>query len=117
MRKIIFINIFLLLQVISFAQKEKRKGNDKLFAEYEDTLKVIANTIIHANSELEKRNANDAFIKNLKEVLQYEKSFRFPFDSLPPTISNLTAPDYSFRIFNWPLQKDNNSYEYYAIVH
>jgi len=94
----------------------KLKGNNRLIAEYEDTLKVMAHTIMNAETETEKRLANTAFITNLTEVLQYEKSFKFPFDSLT-TIARILSPDNTFRIFNWLLKKDNGAYEYYAIVH
>ena len=83
--------------------------------EYQDTLQTMANIIMSADSENKKRSANKAFIQHLKEVLQYKKSFKFPFDSLS-TIARLTSPDNSFRIFNWLLQKNDGFYEYYAIV-
>ena len=111
MKKICFL-VFALYSLISSAQK----GNNNLFTEYEDTLKVMAHTIMNAETETEKRLANTAFITNLTEVLQYEKSFKFPFDSLP-TISRILSPDNTFRIFNWLLKKDNGAYEYYAIIH
>ena len=111
MKKICFL-VFTLHSLSIFAQK----GNNNLFAEYEDTLKVMAHTIMNAETEAEKRLANTAFITNLNEVLQYEKSFKFPFDSLP-TIARILSPDNTFRIFNWLLKKDNGAYEYYAIVH
>jgi hypothetical protein len=93
-----------------------QKGNNKLIAEYEDTLKVIAHKIMNAESEEQRRLANNAFITNLNQALQYEKSFAFPFDSLV-TISRIKSPDNIFRIFNWLLRKDNGTYEYYCIVH
>ena len=111
MRKISLL-LFILISLNSSAQK----GNNNLFAQYEDTLKIMAHTIMNAETETEKRLANTAFITNLTEVLQYEKSFKFPFDSLP-TIARILSPDNTFRIFNWLLKKDNGAYEYYAIVH
>jgi hypothetical protein len=111
MRKISLL-LFILISLNSSAQK----GNNNLFAQYEDTLKIMAHTIMNAETETEKRLANTAFITNLTEVLQYEKSFDFPFDSLP-TIARVLSPDNTFRIFNWLLKKDNGAYEYYAIVH
>ena len=112
MRKILFINIFILFFISSSAQK----GNNKLITEYEDTLKVIAHLIMNGETEEKRILANNAFIQSLTEVLQYEKAFKFPFDSLP-TIARLTSPDNTFRIFNWLLKKDNGSYVYYGIVH
>ena len=112
MKKLILINILFTISLSVFAQK----GNNSLFAEYEDTLKVIAHQIMNAETEAEKRLSNQAFITNLTEVLQYEKSFKFPFDSLI-TIARVKSPDNSFRIFNWLLKKDNGTYEYFGIVH
>ena len=112
MKKTILINILAFLCISAFAQK----GNNSLFAEYEDTLKIMAHQIMNAETEAEKRIANTEFITNLTEVLQYEKSFKFPFDSLP-TIARISSPDNTFRIFNWLLKKDNGNYEYFGIVH
>lgn len=111
MQKISLI-LFILINLNSFAQK----GNNKLIAQYENTLKVMAHTIMNATTETKKRSANTKFITKLTEVLQYEKSFRFPFDSLV-TIARIRPKDGSFRIFNWLLKKDNGSYEYYALIH
>ena len=117
MKKIFLINICILFSLSVFSQNIfLQKGNNKLIAEYEDTLKIIAHRIMHAESEEERRLANNAFIKDLNEVLQYQKAFNFPFDSLI-TISRIKSPDNTFRVFNWLLRKDNNTYEYYAIVH
>lgn len=112
MKKIIIFNICILFSLSAFSQK----GNNRLFSEYEDTLKVIANKVMNLPFEAEKRIANDALIEYLSEVLSYEKSFNYNFDSLI-TISRLKSPDKRFRIFNWLLKKDNNTYEYYGIVH
>jgi len=112
MKKLILINILVFLCFSAFAQK----GNATLFAEYEDTLKVMAYTIMNADTEEEKRTANTAFIENLTEVLQYEKSFKFPFDSLVNT-GRVYSPDNTFRIFSWLFEKDNGTYEYYGLVH
>ncbi|MBT4882068.1 MAG: hypothetical protein HON40_05905, partial [Flavobacteriales bacterium] len=107
MKKTILINILVFLCISAFAQK----GNATLFAEYEDTLKVMAHTIMNADTEEAKRTANTAFIENLTEVLQYKKSFKFPFDSLVTT-GRVYSPDNTFRIFSWLLKKDNGTYEY-----
>ena len=112
MKKIIIFNICILFSFSAFTQK----GNNQLFSEYEDTLKVIAERVMNLPLEAEKRIANDALIEYLSEVLLYEKSFNYNFDSLI-TISRIKSPDKRFRIFNWLLKKDNNTYEYYGIVH
>ena len=76
-----------------------------LIKEYEDTLKVIAEKIMFSKIESERIEANKGFIPILKEVLSYNKSIKYPFDSLP-TISILSPKDNSFRIFNcWNHEK------------
>ena len=112
MKKIFLIKICISLSLSVFSQK----GNIKLIKEYEDTLKIIANKIMNAPNEKDREIANNAFIKNLNDVLKYEKSFNFPFDSLK-TISKLKSPDKLFRIFSWILKKENGTYNYYGIVH
>ena len=112
MKRIFLINFFLMLSLSLFSQK----GNLKLIAEYEDTLKIMAHQIMNGDSEKDRTVANNAFIINLTEVLQFDKSFSYPFDSLL-TIAKIKSPDKSFRIFNWLLRKENNTYENYAFVH
>ena len=90
--------------------------SNKLIKEYEDTLKIIAEQIMFAKKESDRINANNGFIPILKEVLSFEKSFKYPFDSLE-TLSILSPDDKSFRIFNWILRKDNGTYEYFCLIH
>ena len=112
MKKIftIFCTFFLLSSVSG------QKVSKQLIAEYEDTLKVMAHTIMNAQTEQEKSVANHAFIKTLKEVLQYERSFNYPFDSLK-TISIKTSSDNRVRVYTWILKKDSGTYQYFGFVH
>ena len=88
----------------------------KLIKEYEDTLKVIAEKIMYSDNEQERVNANNGFISILKDVLSYDKSYKYPFDSLE-TISILSPENKSFRLFNWILRKDNGTYSYFCLFH
>ncbi len=111
MKKIFFLLFFTITTSI-FAQKVSKQ----LIAEYEDTLKIMAHTIMNGENEQVKTSANQAFITTLKEVLQYERSFNYPFDSLK-TISVKTSSDNKVRIYTWLLKKDNGSYQYFGFVH
>ena len=102
--------------ILIFGNGHAQNVSNKLIKEYEDTLKVIAEQIMFAKKESDRVKANDGFIPILKEVLSFEKSFKYPFDSLQ-TLSILTPEDKSFRIFNWILRKDNGTYNYYCLVH
>ena len=64
----------------------------ELISEYEDTLKFMAQIIMNGENDSVKQKANDGFIITLKDVLQYERSFNYPFDSLN-TISVETSSD------------------------
>ena len=71
----------------------------KLIKEYEDTLKIIADKIMFSKIEEDRIRANDGFMTILKDVLSYEKSYKYPFDSLE-TISILSPADKNFKLFN-----------------
>ena len=111
MKKIFFLLFFTITTSI-FAQKVSKQ----LIAEYEDTLKIMAHTIMNGENQAVKTEANNAFISTLQEVLQFERSFNYPFDSLK-TISIKTSSDSKVRIYTWLLKKDNGSYQYFGFVH
>ena len=106
-----FLIFFIFFTTTTFAQR----GNTALIAEYEDTLKIISKKIMTDELEKDRRVANNAFITHLDEVLKFEKSFEYPFDSLQ-TVSVITSPDNEFRIYTWMLRKRNGTYEYFGRV-
>ena len=109
--------LFLLLFIFFYSQNTfSQNVSNKLIQEYEDTLKIIAEQIMFAKKENDRINANNGFIPILKEVLSFDKSYKYPFDSLQ-TLSILSPEDNSFRIFNWILRKDNGTYDYFCIIH
>ena len=112
MKKIFFLTLFSILNISVFSQKVSKQ----LIAEYEDTLKVMAHTIMNGENQAVKTEANNAFISTLQEVLQFERSFNYPFDSLK-TISIKTSSDSKIRIYTWLLRKDNGNYQYFGFVH
>jgi len=112
MNRIITIVAFLIISIPIYSQKVSKK----LLAEYEDTLQEMVFQIINGEDEGARNEANTAFTKTLIEVLNYNNSFNFPFDSLF-NISKIYSPDKAFRIFSWILKNDNNKYRYYGIVH
>ena len=76
----------------------------------------MAHTIMNGENQAVKTEANNAFISTLQEVLQFERSFNYPFDSLK-TISIKTSSDSKIRIYTWLLRKDNGNYQYFGFVH
>jgi len=111
MKKLFSFLLPLLLCSNVFSQNVSKK----VIAEYEDTLKVMAHGIMNGETEEQRREFHNGFIKELEEVLHYKQSFRYPFDSLI-TISCLTSGDNKFRLFNWILKLDNGKYQYFCLV-
>lgn len=75
----------------------------------EDSLKVLADSMINAVTPAKRFRSDSSFVRVLVRALQYRNSFSYPFDSIQ-TISRLYAPDSSFRIFTWQLKKDEYMY-------
>ena len=69
MKKIFFLTLFSILTISVFSQKVSKQ----LIVEYEDTLKVMAHTIMNGENQAVKTEANNAFISTLQEVLQLLK--------------------------------------------
>ena len=51
----------------------------------------------------------------LSRTLKLKNSFDFIFDSLN-TISILKSPDNYFKIYNWFIENDDNTYRFYAMI-
>ncbi|HVZ57727.1 MAG TPA: hypothetical protein VG870_13805 [Chitinophagaceae bacterium] len=72
----------------------------------EDSLKVLAKTLIVDSLEASRMRADSQFIRTLVRALQVRNSFSYPFDSVLG-VSHLYAPDSTFRIFSWNLSYDD----------
>ena len=110
MKKISFIFLLFFSQVI-FSQDLSQK----VLQEYEDTLSTLAHTIMYGENETIRFEANKGFVSELLEVLKYNNSYNYPFDSLK-SISILHPDDHSFRLFNWIIRKDDGEIKYHAYV-
>ena len=73
----------------------------------EDSMKSHAFKIINGINDFDRLKADSIFTRMLMRALVFTNSFYYPFDSLG-TISQLYAPDSSFRIFTWQLVINEN---------
>jgi hypothetical protein len=73
----------------------------------EDSLKNFGFNIINNEDPAIRLRSDSNFTKTIVRALKIPFSFDFPFDSLV-TISKITAPDSSFRIFTWQVLKDES---------
>jgi hypothetical protein len=81
----------------------------------EDTLGVLGYAIVNDSIEAERFAACKVFITTLVRALKTENSFSYPFEQIK-TMSVLTPPDSSFRIFTWQLFVNDSTYRYYGAI-
>ncbi|MBN8677003.1 MAG: hypothetical protein J0M29_02190 [Chitinophagales bacterium] len=113
----------LLLSSTLFAQKKhKTEPAGPLSADavvqlqgIEDTLGVLGYAIVNDSIEAERFAACKVFITTLVRALRVENSFSYPFEQLK-SVSILTPPDSTFRIFTWQLFVNDSTYRYYGAI-
>jgi hypothetical protein len=98
-----------------FAQHSDESGNIKQLQVYQDSLSSLGKKFINDDNELERKNANYAFIKTLVSALKVPNSFLYPFDSVK-SVSIINSPDNRFRIISWPIENEDGSYRFYGTI-
>jgi hypothetical protein len=81
----------------------------------EDTLGVLAFVMVNDSIEQERFAACRELITRLVKALKTDNSYKYPFDRLK-SISILSPPDSSFRIFTWQLFVNDSTYRYYGAI-
>jgi hypothetical protein len=104
-----------ILPLFVFAQHSDESGRIKRLHTYEDSLTSLGKQFINNDNEMERKNANYAFIKTLVSALKIPNSFLYPFDSVK-SVSILNSPDNRFRIISWPIVNDDGSYRFYGTI-
>lgn len=97
------------------AQRPEEKDRHRTLKIYEDSLVSLGKKLINDENDLERKNANYAFIKTLVSALKIPGSFLYPFDSLK-SISLLQSPDKKFKIFSWHVINQDGSYRFYGAI-
>ena len=114
-RLIITCLVLAILPQFIFAQHSDESGNIKQLQIYEDSLSSLGKKFINDDNELERKNANYAFIKTLVSALKVPNSFLYPFDSVK-SVSIVNSPDNRFRIISWPVANQDGSYRFYGTI-
>lgn len=118
MRTAPFIILFSCLIIFFQGEKSFAKISEEDLKElklYEDSLKVIADSIVNGSEQGVRQYACYEFIPMLVRALKIENSYEYPFDSLT-RINIMYADDGNFRIFNWDLQKTTGVYRYFGAI-
>lgn len=89
--------------------------NKKTLRGMEDSLKYYSKRMVMEEDASARFYADSVFIKKLVQALKVPGSFEYPFDSIK-TVSKLYAPDSSFRIYTWEIQKDESYFRQYGAI-
>ncbi len=106
MKKLFSLSLALFFCVFAFAQYFIA-ADLKFLQQKEDSMKWNADKIINGINPNDRLKADSIFTRMLVRALKTTNSFYYRFDSLA-TISQLYAPDSSFRIFTWQLVINDN---------
>lgn len=105
-RSVIVLLLTLFFCKLSFAQPITA-ADKRILRQKEDSMKIFAKGIIQGINNFDRLKADSSFTRLLMRALVVKNSFYYAFDSLE-TISQLYAPDSSFRIFTWQLVINDN---------
>jgi len=117
----LLVAILLFGHLAVFAQKKPLRAKEPTaeaiiqLQAIEDTLGVLGYAIVNDTFEAERFAACRVFITTLVRALKTENSFKYPFERLR-SVSILTPPDSTFRIFSWQLFVNDSSYRYYGAI-
>lgn len=99
-------SLFTLALLVSDVSAQALSATDrKQLIKKEDSLRLLADSMINAESPAVRFRSDSNFVRGLVRALRVKNSFNYPFDSLR-TISRLYSPDSLFRIFTWQMKKD-----------
>ncbi len=101
--------LFVLLISSTALKAQLKKADIKFLQDQQDSLSYYAHEMVFDTFAENRFHYDSIFIRTLIKSLKAPYSFQFPFDSLN-TISHLYAPDSSFRIFSWQLERDESYY-------
>ena len=103
---VILVVLFFSAGLESSAQHINR-ADMRIIQQKEDSMKPESIKIIQGINDFDRLKADSIFTRMLMRTLQVKNSFYYQFDSLQ-SISQLYAPDSSFRIFTWQLVINDN---------
>jgi outer membrane lipoprotein-sorting protein len=104
MKKSFALLAFIMAAVLTQAQSITA-ADFKELKKREDSLKKFGFDMVNAPEAGNRFRSDSLFVKTLVRALKINHSFNYPFDSIK-TVSRLYAPDSTFRIFTWQIEKD-----------
>jgi hypothetical protein len=112
MRKLFFVT---LLSLPCFLQAQPITKNDlKSLAKKQDSLSILSWRISNEISATNRLISDSIFTKVLVRALSIKNSFYFPFDSVQ--IAKVYAPDSSFKIFTWEIERSKEKIRQRGVI-
>jgi hypothetical protein len=116
MRKTVLVALLLaIIPFISLCQQGSNPAALKQLHFFEDSLKHLGKKLLNDENDMERKNANYAFIKTLVSALKISDSYHYPFDSLK-SMTIINAPGDRFRLMTWQVMNADGSYRFYGAV-
>src|SRR6476469_5410806 len=107
--------IFTILMLSACLPVSAQKASETVreLKQVEDSLADYSHAMIFAADASSRFYADSVFIRVFVRALKTPYSFSYPFDSIQ-TVSKIYAPDSSFRIFSWQIQRDESYYRQFG---
>lgn len=90
-------------------------GDDASLIDKEKDLKVLLDSVRSAKNDKSRNEWNTKFKTLLAETIEMEGAYAYAFDSLF-SIGKLRSPDNVFRFFNWNVESDNHTHNYFGYL-
>lgn len=104
---IFFTTLYLLLPM--------QAQNKAVMQQYQSQIQQLIENVYNAPTDNQRYHSNEAVVQLFEQALAEENSFKWKWD-FGSRISVLTAPDKRFKIFTWPVVRDNGEYECFGLV-
>jgi len=103
----------------SFAQEDTTDIEEEVIsfelAVIEDSLAFYRQAVFAAQEDYPRMVANEKFLSWMRTALDNPNSFDYNFKKIQ-SISTIVSPDKSFRIFNWNVENDDLSQQFYCFI-
>jgi len=113
--KLIIVSLLVACSIGQLSAQHISRENARALKQAETAIKKYGRDMINADEWFDRFKADSAFTRGFVQALKINNSFYYPFDSLV-TVSKLYAPDSSFRIFTWQVEKDLSFYRQYGAI-
>ena len=96
-------------------EQVKYSNPQEMLTMYEDSIQYWAEKMLRDELEMDRYKANKELQRVVEKCLEVKEVLTHPFEKVK-AIAILSPDDKSFRIFNWHLRKDNETYTFFAYL-